>query len=167
MKTSPFCQAFIEVSQGSSVKYEWDHTHKVLYAARTLPENYFFPVNYGFIPKTLASDGDELDIFVFSSSTLLAPSIVSATVVGVLEMTDKGVRDDKIIAYMQRDAHWKYRDSLEKWPSQLVDQLHIFYKEVKRLESKAFEFLGFKSSDVAVKLISDCSLKYEEKAVRQ
>ncbi len=167
MSSAYTAQAFIEVTQGSSIKYEWDFDHKILQAVRTLPETYVFPVNYGFIPKTYAPDDDDLDIFVFSSTPILAPSIVNVQIVGVLEMTDKGVRDDKIIAYMQKDLHWKHTKSIEHWPKDLIEQLHTFYREVKRLESKPFEFLGFKDAQVAISLIKSCSLKYEEKIIRR
>lgn len=167
MEVNFSCQAFIEVTQGSSIKYEWDFDHQILHAKRTLPETYVFPVNYGFIPKTLAADEDDLDIFVFSSAPILAPSIVSVQVVGVLEMTDKGVRDDKVIAYMQGDVHWQYRESIEKWPKPLIEQLHDFYREVKRLEAKPFQFLGFQNAIHAMSLIKNCSLLYEEKIIRR
>jgi inorganic pyrophosphatase len=161
------CQALIEIPQGSSIKYEWDFDLKILHAVRSLPENYVFPVNYGFIPKTLAPDEDELDIFVFSSAPIIAPSLVHVQVVGVLEMTDKGVRDDKIISYMQGDVHWKLKESIEKWPSALIDQLHSFYREVKRLEKKPFEFLGFKNAETAISSIKNCALNFEEKIIRR
>ncbi len=167
MESNFLCQAFIEITQGSSIKYEWDFDHKILHAVRTLPASYVFPVNYGFIPKTLAPDGDDLDIFVFSSSPINAPSIVSVQIVGVLEMTDKGERDDKVIAFMKGDLHWQLRESIELWPKPLVEQLHNFYREVKRLENKSFEFLGFKNADTALSLIKKCSLNYEEKIIRR
>lgn len=167
MSLSYTCQALIEITQGSSIKYEWDFDHKILQAVRTLPESYIFPVNYGFIPKTYAEDEDDLDIFVFCSSPIVAPAIVNVQIVGVLQMTDKGVRDDKVIAYMQNDKHWKYTKSIEHWPKDLIEQLLTFYREVKRLEAKAFEFLGFKDAQTAVSLIKSCSLKYEEKIIRR
>ena len=161
------CQAFIEVTQGSSIKYEWDFDQKILHAARTLPEHYMFPANYGFIPKTLAADGDELDVIVFSSAPIKAPSTVTVRVVGVLEMTDKGVRDDKILSYMQNDVHWRIHDSIEHWPKAVLEQLHVFYREVKKLEKKPFEFLGFKNVDTAIKLVQECSLTFQEKIIRR
>lgn len=167
MDTLYTCQAFVEIPQGSSIKYEWDFDHKILHAVRTLPETYVFPVNYGFIPKTLAEDEDELDIFVFASSPLIAPSLVSVNIVGVLEMTDKGVRDDKIISYMSGDKKWPLKSSIDNWPKDLLEQLHIFYREVKRLEAKPFQFLGFKSAEQAITLIKSSTLNYEEKIIRR
>lgn len=160
-------QAFIEITQGSRIKYEWDFDQKILQAVRTLPENYVFPVNYGFIPKTYAPDDDELDIFVFSSNPIIAPSLVNVQIAGVLEMTDKGIRDDKVIAYMQNDLQWRHRQSLENWSKDLIEQLHVFYREVKRLESKPFEFLGFKNALTAISLIKACGLAFEEKIIRR
>lgn len=161
------CQAFIEIPQGSRIKYEWDFDQKILQAIRTLPSTYVFPVNYGFIPKTLAADDDDLDIFVFSTSPIIAPSLVTVEIAGVLEMTDKGIRDDKIIAFMQNDQQWQYRKNINSWPKDLIEQLHLFYKDVKKLENKAFEFLGFKDEITAISLIKSCGLNYEEKIIRR
>lgn len=160
------CQAFIEISQGSRIKYEWDHASKILQAVRTLPNTFVFPTNYGFIPKTYAADEDELDIFVFSSELIKAPSIVNVNVVGVLQMTDKGIRDDKIIAYMQGDNSWNYKQEINQWPKDFIEQLHVFYREVKRLENKAFSFLGFEGTDVAMDLIQNSRVLFEEKSIK-
>ena len=145
--------AQIEIGKGSRVKYEWLEEQKTLLAKRILPAGYIYPVNYGFIPDTLAPDEDALDIIVFASETLQPGALVECRILGVLEMLDKGVRDDKILAVMADDSSWPYPGELDSYPSSILEEIHLFYQEVKRLEKKSFKFLGIKSKEVALKLI--------------
>ena len=89
--------AIIEIARGSKAKYEVDKQTGLLRLDRVLHAAFYYPINYGFIPQTYAGDGDPLDILVLSQIDFEPLSIVTAKVIGVMRMIDKG-EDDKIIA---------------------------------------------------------------------
>src|SRR6185437_5728501 len=88
----------IEIPRGSKCKYELDKATGLLALDRVLYSAVHYPANYGFIPRTLAGDGDPLDALVLMSEAVLPLTIVRARVIGGLAMRDDKGEDDKIIA---------------------------------------------------------------------
>src|SRR6516164_7342850 len=90
---------FVEIPQGGlPVKYELDKTSGVLFVNRFLHTTMFYPGNYGFIPHTLALDGDPLDVLVMSQSAVVPGAVVRCRPVGALMMEDEAGPDEKLIA---------------------------------------------------------------------
>jgi inorganic pyrophosphatase len=90
--------AFIEIPQGSSVKYELDKESGVLFVDRFLFTAMYYPTNYGFIPDTLGEDGDPLDILVLSKQPVIPGAVIPSRIIGYLEMEDESGIDTKLIA---------------------------------------------------------------------
>jgi inorganic pyrophosphatase len=137
-------QAIIEISRGSKAKYEVDKESGLLKLDRVLHAAFYYPINYGFIPKTFAGDNDPLDILVLSQIDFEPLSIVSAKVIGVMRMIDKGI-DDKIIAVCQNDISVSHINSLEELPPHLMSEIKHFFEQYKKLEQttvKVDEFYG-------------------------
>ena len=84
--------AAIEISAGTSSKYEIDHETGALILDRFLSTSTHYPHNYGFIPKTWADDGDPLDVLVISSGPIIPMALVECHAIGLLEMKDGGRR---------------------------------------------------------------------------
>jgi inorganic pyrophosphatase len=93
----------IEISKGSRAKYELDKASGLLKLDRVLYSSVYYPANYGFIPQTYCGDRDPLDILVLSQVEIEPRCIVSAKVIGVMQMLDSGEDDDKIIAVAAGD----------------------------------------------------------------
>lgn len=89
--------AVIEISKGSKSKYELDKKTGVLILDRILYTSTHYPANYGFIPKTLADDGDPLDVLVLCNEPLVPLVLVQCYPIGVINMIDNGKMDQKII----------------------------------------------------------------------
>lgn len=90
--------AFIEIPYGSIHKYEYDFTRGKIIITRTIaPLKY--PYSYGFIPNTLCPDGDPLDIIILGDTILKSGEKIPVTVIGILELSDSGGYDPKIVAY--------------------------------------------------------------------
>jgi inorganic pyrophosphatase len=94
-------QAIIEIPKNSYYKYELESNDLIL--DRVLSVD--FPYNYGFIPKTLAKDGDPLDVFVLSEHPILPNAHVSIDILGIILCRDQGVEDHKIIARILGDTY--------------------------------------------------------------
>ena len=90
--------AFIEIERGSKNKYELDKETGMIILDRVLFTATHYPMNYGFIPLTLADDGDPLDVFVLCSETIESGALVKCFPIGIVNMTDQSEQDEKIIA---------------------------------------------------------------------
>src|SRR5882672_10505655 len=90
--------SIIEIPRGSSVKYELDKASGLIKLDRVLFSAVFYPANYGFIPQTLAEDGDPLDVLVFCQEPVVPLTIIHSRAIGLMTMLDAGKQDHKIIA---------------------------------------------------------------------
>src|SRR5438874_5741625 len=98
--------AVIEIPMGSSVKYELDKETGMLRLDRILYSAVYYPANYGFIPQTLAEDGDPMDVLVLCQEPVAPLTLLTARAIGVMTMIDSGKRDHKILAVACDDPEY-------------------------------------------------------------
>lgn len=152
--------AIIEISRGSRAKYEVDKATGLLRLDRVLYTAFYYPINYGFIPQTYAGDGDPLDILVLSQIDIEPLSIVTAKVVGVMRMHDKGV-DDKIIAVCSNDISVDHINELSELPPHLTHELKHFFQHYKQLEGRNNpEIDQFYDKPKALEIIQEAQAAY-------
>jgi inorganic pyrophosphatase len=129
--------AFVEIPQGGlPVKYELDQRSGALFVDRFLHTSMLYPSNYGFIPNTLAEDGDPLDILVVTPMPVVAGCVIRARPVGVLLMSDEKGVDEKILGVPVDGLNPFYADvkTHEDLPPLLVAQIQHFFQHYKDLE---------------------------------
>ena len=126
----------VEIPQEGSIKYELDKESGYLFVDRFLYTAFSYPFNYGFIPGTLADDGDPLDVLVISSKAVAAGSVLPACPLGMLEMEDEEGVDTKIIAVPTKkvDPYYGAWSSIDDVPSALKDKIKHFFEHYKELE---------------------------------
>jgi inorganic pyrophosphatase len=133
----------IEIPTGSTVKYEWDEKLERIRCDRILPGIFPYPANYGYIPNTLAQDGDPLDVFVLTSEPLLEGSVVSVTVIGAVMMEDEKGIDEKIIAVPSAGIDRKYSQIADiDEVATHIDEIRHFLTHYKDLDSKKWSKIG-------------------------
>ena len=88
----------IEIPRGSRNKYEYDDALGRFRLDRTLHSSVVYPTDYGFVPDTLAADGDHLDVLVVVEEPTFPGCLVPARVIGLLDMEDDKGQDDKVLA---------------------------------------------------------------------
>ena len=104
--------AFIEISKGSNIKYEWDEENKVLTLDRILHSSVVYPENYGFIPQTLCEDGDPLDVLILSNQKLLPGTIAYVRPICYMDMTDEKGKDEKLLAVLEKEPYFTHFKSI-------------------------------------------------------
>ena len=92
------------------IKYEIDKDSDCLFVDRFMATPMFYPANYGFIPNTLADDGDPLDVLVVTPYPVAPGSVIRARPVGILHMTDDGGGDAKVSYGKQEQSNNKFKD---------------------------------------------------------
>ena len=149
--------AVIEIPQGGEpVKYELDKDSGAIFVDRFLHTAMFYPANYGFIPHTLADDGDPMDIMVVSMVPVVPGAVIRARPVGVLRMTDEAGGDEKILAVPVDKLHPSY-SNIRTWsdlPETLTAQIAHFFQHYKDLEkNKRVDISGWGDVAEAEKII--------------
>ena len=128
--------AVIEIEKGSKMKYELDKETGLLLLDRILFTSTHYPASYGFIPRTLADDGDPMDVLILSSEPLLPLSLVRCYPIGVITMNDNGAMDEKVIAIPYTDPTYNSYKSINELPKHIFDEMQHFFKVYKELEYK-------------------------------
>ncbi len=147
--------AIIEIPQGSRAKYEIDKPSGLLKLDRVIYSSFYYPHNYGFIPRTFGEDKDPLDILVLSSISVQPLCIVEAKVIGVMQMIDGGEADDKIIAVAANDMSVNHMNNIEELPKHFFKELRQFFEDYKKLENKSVQVEDFGDKAKALKIIQD------------
>ncbi len=149
----------IEIPANSSpIKYEFDKKNNALVVDRFMATPMFYPCNYGFIPNTLADDGDPVDVLVITPYPLVHNSIIKSRPVGVLKMTDDGGIDSKILAVPVASITTEYNDikNIIDIADLLKRQIEHFFTHYKELEKgKWVKIYGWDDITVAKKIIID------------
>lgn len=120
----------------SPIKYEIEKEFDALMVDRFMATPMFYPANYGYIPHTLADDGDAVDVLVVTPYPVVPGSVIRCRPVGVLEMTDEAGSDAKVIAVPHDKLTTLYQDVKEATdlPALLLAQIKHFFENYKDLE---------------------------------
>lgn len=155
--------AIVEIPKDSQLKYELDKETGLLKLDRFLYSAVHYPGDYGFIPKTLWSDGDPLDIVILTNRPVYPMTLVSAKIIGVLRMIDDDEEDDKIIAVYDCDPRFKEFQSLKDIPKHILVELKHFFETYKELQGKKVKILEILDKDDAYKAVEKAQRLYEMK----
>src|SRR5688572_25986635 len=161
-KQSPvIVYALIEIPEGSRTKYEIDKPTGLLKLDRVIYSSFHYPVNYGFIPKTLGEDGDPLDILVLCSESIQPLCLVEALVIGNMQMTDNGETDDKIIAVAAKDPGVNHLKNVKELPAHFFSVLKNYFEQYKVLENKKVQIDEFQDKETAYTVIQSAIELYK------
>lgn len=154
--------AFIEIPQGSRNKYEYDEAAGVFMLDRVLFSSVHYPTDYGFIPDTLAEDGDHLDILVVVHEPTFPGCVIPARVLGGLDMADEKGPDFKVLAVPVGDPRFSHVRTLSDLGDHWQREIETFFATYKLLEPKQTEVLGWHDADEAFEVIAVCRRRYVE-----
>jgi len=161
--TPEIVNAVVEVPYGCTNKYEYDKTLKVFRLDRPLFASVHYPGEYGFIPSTLSPDGDALDIVILVSHPTFPGCVMEARPIGVLEMVDQGVADEKILAVAKTSPVHAEISNHKDLPSHTLRELEHFFSIYKELEGKHTEVKGWRNKNEAYRLIRQGQKRFQEK----
>lgn len=146
----------IEIPGGSKNKYEFDKDIQAFALDRVLYSSVQYPYDYGFVPNTLADDGDPLDGMVIMDEPTFPGCVIAARPIGMLEMIDGGDRDEKILCVPDKDPRYVNVKSLKDLPAHRLDEIAEFFRSYKNLEKKITEIKGWQDVDKVTPLVEQC-----------
>lgn len=159
-------ETVIEIPLGSNVKYELDKHTGMIKVDRILYSAVYYPANYGFIPQTVAEDGDPLDVLVLCQEPIVPLAVISARSVGLMTMIDSGTLDHKVIAVATEDPEFnRFKEALQI-PPHYLQMVRRFFQDYKQLEHKTVEVEEILPSSAAHPVIQSALDRYTQKYAR-
>jgi inorganic pyrophosphatase len=153
--------AVIEIPRDSTNKYEYDKKRHVFKLDRNLYSPVHYPADYGFIPQTLAEDGDPLDILVLGEHPTFPGCVYDAQPIGLFRMMDQGVADEKILAYATGNPRFSGTEEYTEVQPHILKEIEHFFSVYKFLEGKETRVLGWADAKAAKKMIRICHACFE------
>ncbi len=135
-KRAPF-DVIVETPKGSRNKYELDYQRGFFRLDREMFSATRFPIDYGFVEHTLASDGDPLDTLVLVGEPTFPGCHIQCRAVGLLRMHDQKGKDDKVLCVPTWDKRIRWQD-LDDVPKVLSDEIAHFFQIYKALDVDAW-----------------------------
>jgi len=132
--SGPTIDVVVEIPRGSRNKYEMDKEKGVIRLDRRLFSATVYPADYGFVPDTLAEDGDPLDALVLLEDPTFPGCYVAARPVAVLWMEDDKGKDAKLICVPAGDPRWAMVNDLGDVPEDLLKEIRHFFEVYKMIE---------------------------------
>ena len=154
----------VEAPMGSPSKFKYDPETKTFSFNRSLIKGLTYPYDWGFIPSTLAEDGDPLDVMILHDNPTFTGLVIPAQIIGVLEVEQhegkKTERNDRLFAVplkSHREDELNHVDDLSK---RLRKELERFFVATAALEDKELSFLGWKGPKEAHALLDEAMRRY-------
>ena len=127
----------VEIPQGSSVKYELDKDSGAIFVDRFLFTPMAYPAAYGFIPGTLAADGDPADALVLAPAPVVPGAVIRARPIGMLKMEDESGMDEKIVCVPHDKMHTQFTEvhevmQLPEITRQVIEHFFTRYKDLEQ-----------------------------------
>lgn len=145
----------VEIPKDSANKYEYDGELGVFRLDRALYSPMHYPGDYGFIPGTLAEDGDPMDVLTLVNRPSFPGCLIEVRPIGILNMVDQRERDQKIIAVPLSDPRFMQVHTLDQVYPHTRRELEHFFEIYKELEGRVTEMQGWGGPHEARKAILD------------
>jgi inorganic pyrophosphatase len=152
------------------IKYEIDKETGALFVDRFVSTAMHYPCNYGYIPNTLADDGDPVDVLVITPFALMPGVVVRCRPIGLLKMSDEAGRDTKLLAVPIDKLTPLYRaiETARDLPEMTLSQITHFFAHYKDLEpGKWVKVEGWGSPEEAKKEIQDGVKLFKKRKVKK
>lgn len=150
-------QVIIETPKGSRNKFAFDPDQKIFAVKTVLPAGMSFPCDFGFLPRTIAPDGDPLDVLLLMDEPAFPGIAVRARLIGIIEGEQldgkKRIRNDRLLAVAEANHQYANVRRVRDLPSRFLHELEEFFVNYHGLEGKKYKLLGCKNSAVALRMI--------------
>jgi inorganic pyrophosphatase len=162
-KKDDLVQVIIETPAGSRNKFAFDADQGVFALKKVLPAGMTFPYDFGFLPQTIAPDGDPIDVLLLMDQPAFPGIVVRARLIGVIEGEQadgkKKIRNDRLVAVADANHLYAKVRKLSDLPGIWIKELETFFVNFHKLEGKTYRLLGCKGADAAMQLLKSARSK--------
>lgn len=164
-RASRECKAIIETPKGRRNKFKYKPDSGLFSLSRLLPQGFSFPFDFGFIPSTLAEDGDALDVMVLMDEAAHVGCLLDIRLVGVIEVVqteeDKKSKNDRLLAVAVQSLDYGEIKSISELPRSLIEQVKEFIALYNKNSPKHDEVTGVAGRERAMELLEAAIKRYE------
>jgi inorganic pyrophosphatase len=150
-------QVVIETPKASRNKYEFDADEKVFRLKKVLPAGMTFPYDFGFIPRTLADDGDPVDVLVLMDEPAFPGCVLECRIVGIIEGQQgdgkSKERNDRVVAIEKQNHSFADIRNIGDLGKMFVRELEEFFVNYHKLSGEQFKVIDVKGPKQARKRI--------------
>jgi inorganic pyrophosphatase len=152
----------VEIPKGSRNKYEYDPELGAIKLDRFISASVVYPTDYGYVPETLAPDGDPLDVLVCVSEPTFPGCLVVAKAVGLFKMADEKGPDDHVVCVPCNDPGWNEFDDVDDLPQLLRAEIGHFFSVYKDLDKGRYsEVGGWAGRDAALEAVQQARRAFQ------
>ncbi len=156
-------QVIIETPKGCRNKYSFDEAQKIFVLKAALPAGMVFPYDFGFLPRTLADDGDPIDVLVLMDQPAFPGCALMARLIGVIEgeqtANKQTTRNDRLVAVAETAHMWAKTKSIKDLPKKALTEIEEFFVNYHKLQGKKYKLLAVKGEKTALTLIAKARKK--------
>jgi inorganic pyrophosphatase len=156
----------VETPRGSRAKFKFDPETKMFVLSKSLVVGLSYPYDWGFVPSTLAEDGDPIDVMLLHDITTYPGVVLSANLVGVLEVNDiedgKKTPNPRLFAVPLGANREHDLDDVRSLAKRLREELESFFQETAALEKKEVECLGWHGPKRASELLDEAIQRHRK-----
>jgi inorganic pyrophosphatase len=152
--------AIVEIPRGSRNKYELDKPTGLIRFDRLLYSAVHYPGDYGFFPRTLADDGDPLDVVVMVTAPTFPDCLLEVRPLGVFSMRDEKGLDEKVLAVPTKDPLYDDYRGLADVPRHFLREVEHFFAIYKELEGVRTDTMGWQELDEVVRILQESRDRY-------
>lgn len=165
LRAEPFgVNLLIETPKGTRHKYAWNPEFEVVELSRTLKAGMVWPCDFGFIPQTLADDGDALDVCLLIDEGTFPGCLVQARLVGSIGFVKNGGQNDRLLAVPATKkgagSHWSEIQNLNDVSPRLIAEIESFLSDYNLFEGHKIELSGRGDRDEANRLVELAIAKF-------
>jgi inorganic pyrophosphatase len=154
----------IEIPRGGRNKYEYDPQLGAIKLDRFISASVVYPTEYGYVPETIAPDGDPLDVLVCVSEPTFPGCVVETKVIGLFKMADEKGPDDHVVCVPFNDPFWNKLDDVDDLPEQLRKEIGHFFDIYKDLDpDRHSEVNGWGTRQAALETIEKARKMFRDK----
>jgi inorganic pyrophosphatase len=156
-KKDELVQVIIETPKGSRNKFSFDAKQRIFSLKSVLPAGMVFPYDFGFLPQTIAPDGDPIDVLLLMDEPAFPGIVVRSRLIGIIEGEQldgqKRIRNDRLVAIAEANHMYANIRKLADLPDKFIHELEEFFVNYHNLEGKKYKLLGCKKTTVALRMI--------------
>ena len=168
MASRSLVHVVIDTPMGSRQKYKYDDRLACFRLSRILPAGASFPHDFGSIPRTLAEDGDALDVLILSEVPSFVGCVMSVQLIGGIrgKQSDKGksVRNDRLIAVPVTSVNPPAFRHIDRLPADRMKELQHFFQSYNQAQGRTFSLLGTMGPSDALTAVRDASRRYQKRS---
>lgn len=158
-KNDDTVRVVIETPKGSRNKYAFDQADRVFVLKKVLPAGMAFPYDFGFVPSTLAEDGDPVDVLVLMDEPAFAGCVLKCRLVGIIEGEEidgkKRIRNDRLVAIEQGNHSYAPVKHIDDLGKAFIKELEAFFVNYHSLSSKRYEIIVVRGPREARRRLED------------